>query len=343
MRRLPIKWKLGLVGLLCALGMLTLFMLNHYTAKRIAELGNIRLQVSELTGGMLMLRRNEKDFLARNNLRYAKKFTNNYRKLKTKVAQLIQKMEQQDMDASEAKQLDKTLEQYAQRFASLVEIQKRVGLSHKSGLQGSLRNAVHAAEKRLNALGDILLIKDMLMLRRREKDFLLRMDSRYLKKFDKDYAAFMHDLEGRPLSDQDKNLIRADMTRYKQDFHAMAKGYETKGLTSEQGVLGDMRNTVHKTETQLKKMAEQANQHVTTAIRQMERIAMILSLGLIAVLAAFIIYLSATIRRPLIQLSRLMQRVSAENNLTLRAKVNGHDEVAEYKIRLHSSEPRRKN
>ncbi len=328
MSRLSIKWKLALVALVCAVGMLTLLTYARNTAVRVADMEHMRLQVSDIRSGMLTLRRNEKDFLARNDLKYHGKFTANYQALKDQVTALARHMNAQDLDASEATRLGEILAQYARRFDKLVETQKRLGLSHKQGLQGSLRKAVHAAEKRLKSIGDIRLTKDMLMLRRREKDFLLRMDTKYLKKFEKDYAVFMRDLDARDLSDTDKTRLRTDMARYRRDFLAMVKGYQDKGLTSEQGVLGEMRRTVHQSETQLKKMADLAASHITDEIARLERIGLAVSLTVMAVLLGLIAWLAISIRQPIRRLSELMQKVRHDNDLTLRAEVHGRDEIA---------------
>ena len=328
MSRLSIKWKLALVALMCAVGMLTLLTYARYTATRVAEMEHTRLEVSDIRSGMLTLRRNEKDFLARNDLKYHGKFTAHYQALQDQVNDLARHMSAQGLDASEARKLGEILAQYAKRFDSLVATQKRVGLSHKQGLQGSLRKAVHAAEKRLASIGDVQLTKDMLMLRRREKDFLLRMDPKYLKKFEKDYAVFMRDLDARPLSDTDKAMIRADMTRYRRDFRAMVTGYQAKGLTSEQGVLGQMRRTVHQSETQLAKMADLAASHINEEIARLERIGLAVSLTVMAVLLGLITWLAISIRRPIRRLSELMQTVRHDNDLTLRAEVDGRDEIA---------------
>ncbi|WP_407936783.1 HAMP domain-containing protein [Jiella pelagia] len=55
-----------------------------------------------------------------------------------------------------------------------------LGLDETSGYQGALRAAVHSLEETLNKLGDPELQVMMLMLRRHEKDFMLRGDPKYI-------------------------------------------------------------------------------------------------------------------------------------------------------------------
>ena len=68
---------------------------------------------------------------------------------------------------------------YVGRFGNVVAAQRTLGFSEKDGLQGRLRQAVHAVEKRLGEFDEPRLAVLMLQMRRHEKDFLLRGDERY--------------------------------------------------------------------------------------------------------------------------------------------------------------------
>ncbi|KIZ45586.1 chemotaxis protein [Rhodopseudomonas palustris] len=68
---------------------------------------------------------------------------------------------------------------YVTRFHNLVSAQKVLGLTEADGLQGKLRNAVHQLEARLVELDQPRLSNLMLMMRRHEKDFMLRGDEKY--------------------------------------------------------------------------------------------------------------------------------------------------------------------
>lgn len=68
---------------------------------------------------------------------------------------------------------------YATRFQNVVAAQRNLGFSEDDGFQGKLRNDVHAVEQRLSELNETRLTILMLMMRRHEKDFILRGDDRY--------------------------------------------------------------------------------------------------------------------------------------------------------------------
>lgn len=122
-------------------------------------------------------------------------------------------------------------ERYVSVFLRLVEEQKRIGLTPTDGLYGSLRVAVHDAEKNIKELKDYKLFKDMLMLRRHEKDFMLRINEKYLKKFNKDMQVLYQDLANSPHNESVKQEIKSKLTAYESDFTRLVEGYKVKGLS----------------------------------------------------------------------------------------------------------------
>ncbi|MEB2844019.1 HAMP domain-containing methyl-accepting chemotaxis protein [Endobacterium cereale] len=84
--------------------------------------------------------------------------------------------------AGQLDQLGKGLVTYEAAFATLVKNDQELGLDQNSGLQGAMRSAVHSIENRLEAVEEAGIRASMLMLRRHEKDFMLRGDASYLEK-----------------------------------------------------------------------------------------------------------------------------------------------------------------
>lgn len=320
MNTCSIKTRLILLTFLFALGMISMLALARYNSNHISDLQQAQLQVSRIETGMLTLRRNEKDFLARHAIEYQKKFETNYRTLQQHITALQDFLTRSDIDSSQVIPLAGVLANYRKNFNDMVVMQKKLGLDHKSGLHGSLRNAVHKAEKRLKGLGNVLLLKDMYLLRRREKDFLQRLDLKYQKKFDHDFRGFMHDLDTVRFSPENRQAIRQDMLKYRDDFHALIKGYEEKGLSSKQGLHGKMRHTVHQSEELLKTLAGTTHTRIEHELQRSSRLNWILSLFLLSLLVAIIYRIAAGIITPLQSLSQLMGNVSSHNDLTLRAE-----------------------
>jgi len=91
---------------------------------------------------VLQLRRNEKDFLARKQVKYVEKFNQNANKLN----KAIKAAKHQSNELPQFTKLESAITNYQQRFREIVSTQKRIGLDHKTGLYGELRNAIHNVE-----------------------------------------------------------------------------------------------------------------------------------------------------------------------------------------------------
>ena len=83
--------------------------------------------------------------------------------------------------------LEDKVTDHEESFSKLVALNERMGLDEKSGLQGALRSAVHAVEEKLATANlDALTVK-MLMMRRHEKDFMLRGSDKYIGRIAEKY------------------------------------------------------------------------------------------------------------------------------------------------------------
>ena len=67
----------------------------------------------------------------------------------------------------------------AQLAGRLGKSKRKLGLDENSGLEGTLRGSVHAIESELGKINDAPAKVAMLMMRRHEKDFMLRQDAKY--------------------------------------------------------------------------------------------------------------------------------------------------------------------
>ncbi len=277
---------------------------------------------------MLMLRRNEKDFLARKQLKYVDKFNQNHASLMNQAHSLSENLEQSGLDQTQAEQLKTVFAAYQDAFTEMTAIQKEQGLHEKDGLYGSLRKAVHNVESIVKELGDDTLMKDMLMLRRREKDFMLRWDIKYLAKFDKDVVIMQQNLDKSPHDDAKKAEIGSLLNSYADQFRTFVALSEKKGLSSSKGVHGNMRATIHESETLLEETAAHINPLIEANISNSKNFFLLFS----SVITVLFIVLSWLILRsiihPIEMLVSLMTRAKNEQDLTLRAEVNGQDEIS---------------
>ncbi len=327
MRNRSVKWQMGLVAALSVLGMLMLSVLQYYSMSSIDSLGNARALFNGIESGMLMLRRNEKDFLARKDAKYIEKFNDNHSAVQTQTNLLVDTLQENNLDSSIAERLTPILDDYQMKFLSMADLQQQIGLDSKAGLYGALRKAVHQAEDLLKAHKQDKLIKDMLMLRRREKDFMLRLDLKYLEKFEKDMVVLHQDLSESLISNAIREEVLAALKVYEADFKALVDANVKLGLTRTQGLLGEMRNTIHQSEVLLDELKTDTGQHINEAVIRLELISIAANTILILSIVGLIIYIVPGVTRPVGQLAKLMSDTSKNQDITIRADETGPQEI----------------
>jgi len=140
--------------------------------------------IGKVESSILQLRRNEKDFIARKDLKYFAKFNSNMKALQSQVNQLKLDFASSGLSLTEFSNMQSVLTKYHQHFKDLAAMQQKIGLHAKDALYGELRGAVHDVEE-LIGKDNFQLRSGMLQLRRNEKDFMLRLDDKYVDKLKK--------------------------------------------------------------------------------------------------------------------------------------------------------------
>lgn len=330
--KFSIKFKLGLVAVAAISGILLMFVLKVTFDQRIAVLQQARLHISDTKSSMLTLRRNEKDFLARNDIKYRDKFSKNYDLLQKSVYLLRHDLEGSQFDISVIDELSAIFSNYQKSFMSLVAIQQHLGLNHKDGLYGNLRKAVHNVEDIVKAQNNDTLMKDMLMLRRREKDFMLRYDMKYLDKFKKDIAIFYKHMEKSSLNSNVNKNIKKYMSQYEKDFGEFVDANQKKGLNSKQGLRGEMRATIHKSEESLSQLINDVTLFIEKNMRANETQYIAAVALSIALIIGVLIIVLRSIVLPINKLQSLMTTARDKQDLTVRANFKGKDEITEMAV-----------
>ena len=123
-----IKNKFMIAATVACLSMFGMLALGQYTTHKIQVFNTVSLKVSHVESAMLMQRRNEKDFLARNDLKYKIKFEKNFLILEQRVNALRNAVVSADLDATQMLTLKKTFVNYKNSFLDLIAIQKKIGL-----------------------------------------------------------------------------------------------------------------------------------------------------------------------------------------------------------------------
>ncbi|WP_441258917.1 methyl-accepting chemotaxis protein [Bradyrhizobium sp. 521_C7_N1_3] len=188
-------------------------------ARAIADLNN------QLTIEMLEARRNEKNFQQRRNESYAKAHAELMGPINRDFDEVGRLMAAGGMSAlsDRIRQAHDGFKRYAEHFKALVVAETRIGLNETLGLSGSLRAAVHDIEVRLKEIDDPRTTSWMLMMRRHEKDFMLRRDPKYIAEVKKAAVEFSKAIEVVAVPTAVMNDITAKLQKYQSEFAAWAE------------------------------------------------------------------------------------------------------------------------
>jgi methyl-accepting chemotaxis protein len=174
---------------------------------------------------MLEARRNEKNFQQRRNESYAKA----HAELILVIDRDFDRMQGLTRSGGLNDLLERVtraregFKSYAVDFSALVNAETRLGLNETLGLSGSLRAAVHDIEARLKEIDDPRLTSGMLMMRRHEKDFMLRRDPKYVGELKKAASEFGKALTAAAVPPSVTAEIVAKLEKYQAEFLAWAE------------------------------------------------------------------------------------------------------------------------
>jgi len=289
---------------------------------------DVARNIGDIESDVLELRRNEKDFLARKDLKYLDKFNKKVIQIKSTLSTLKSSFVKNNNKTTEVDQLTKVLVDYNSHFKALVESQKRIGLNPKDGLYGELRIAVHDVEALLGS-NDYKLLSNMLQLRRNEKDFMLRLDEKYLTRWQDNAAIFSDNINESSLDSAVKTQITEYLSAYQTAFENLVSAQKEMGLNSSSGIQGAMRTTVHKVDDLTAKLIIETKEAVEEHIFYVDTLAYSVSIIILVIALVFGIIFSRSILSGITQLKDTMNQVSETQDLSLAVNTSSDDEIGE--------------
>lgn len=173
-----------------------------------------------MTQGFLESRELARDFLRKPNELFVKQYADAYERQLADLSQVKALVNSfpDDNPLKQANSLRPVINLYATRFQNVVSVQRNLGFIEDDGFSGKLRKTVHTLEKRLAELDEPRLTNLMLMMRRDEKDFILRGDDKYGDQLADRAADFEAALAQASLPAEDRSQVSELIGAYKSSF-----------------------------------------------------------------------------------------------------------------------------
>jgi len=319
--KLAINTGISIISLMLMLGLLSFAVSSlEKNIEAAREIGDVQTDI-------LQLRKHEKDFMARKDLKYVEQFENDFSRLDNDLHLLENTFKSLNLELSELSTVKPVLKAYNEKFQQFTSAQQAIGLHPKDGLYGKLRSAVHNVEE-LIGRDDYKLLSGMLQLRRNEKDFMLRYDEKYITRLQGNVAQFILDVNSSNFGSERKANIVELVTVYEQAFNNLSQAQKQLGLSYDVGIQGEMRDIIHQLNKVLAQLIKHTKAEVEAKTEFVDRIGYIIFLIVLVAAIAFAWYVTQSILHSIETLRTSMLTISQTNDLTIEVSTKSDDEMA---------------
>jgi methyl-accepting chemotaxis protein len=346
--RFGITRQIALIGALGVLGLIIVGIVFYVgaalqtSAQRQIEAANARVAtLSAIKINLLETRVIEKDFLLHHNNKYVQLHEDTTNAASRGIKTL------RDLSGAETiatiDRLTPLISSYRAQFEAVVQVSRTIGLDESSGLQGSLRKAVHEIEDVLKSSGGGGLDAAMLMMRRHEKDFLARGNAKYLDEMKTAAGDFEGRLGKSNLTDELKGVVRDKLATYQRDFFAVAaatqQSAEAVALLAHT-YAADIEPLLSELDHRVSDAAAASKAEASSLVQRVGQIVLGSIVAVAVVVALLAWFVSRGIARVLVGMSGRMERLAAGD---LAIEVSGRERKDEIGKLARSLEVFREN
>ena len=221
------------------LGILSMSILgNQKTFQQFSNLISHEVQIAEHSKNidiyLLQCRRDEKDFLLRDDTKYVDKHAKSIDMLKEEVNAILNLTKGIDEKMyQEANKILLSLDRYHKDFSAVVDEKKRIGLDNLSGLQGQLRKSAHVLSADLAQHQIDPLYLAFYQMRIFEREYARIKSEKMKEKLSSSIALFSTMATEMEFDPAAKKVVMAELQKYKDAFSSQSGEFiESMAATS---------------------------------------------------------------------------------------------------------------
>ncbi|WP_081324651.1 methyl-accepting chemotaxis protein [Vibrio splendidus] len=278
--------------------MISLLFTTSQFADTTAQMSEAKQITKELEVRLLNLRRNEKDFLLRSDMKYLAKFDVNYNKFLASESELDTVLS--DLGLANSTHLREDIETYHTSFVNLVNASEVYGLARDKGLLGEFHalldniSATASAEQKI----ELYLFNDLI-----EKG-----------EFDPSVLSI--------ISSAGSSTALIDAARQ------VVEQKRVIGLKHNEGLLGQARSGSHAIETQFKEFSAVLDQETQ---QEMDKLSLINNILCVTLLVSIILFSWLIVRSIIGKIESLLsviRNIVNSNDVSIRSHLDGKDELS---------------
>jgi len=336
MKNMRIKSKLIFLSAIVLIGFAVFGGIVFYSIQNIRTCNDLSAKLSLVEKEMLELRRNEKDFIAREPFnddffkdgksKYVANFDSNLTDINVTLKEL--QVSSYFKDSTNNKLLNKVQKDfivYENSFKKIVSGIYDRGYKNY-GIMGEMRGAIHNVEKILDKYPSSFypLKVHMLLLRRHEKDFLIRMEEDYATKFQDEVKKFEGAIQNSTIAEKDH--LEAKVITYREKFEKLVEINKLIGLTPKDGLMGEMRSAVQQVEPSTQELAKNLANQLKKDIQNIMTTLLVVGFVFLSLTFLFTTFIGRSISQS-IEKANIAIDVISKGNLRSDAEVLTNDEI----------------
>ncbi|MBQ4813489.1 HAMP domain-containing histidine kinase [Pseudoalteromonas luteoviolacea] len=246
---------------------------------------------------------------------------------KDSFSQLLNMLVSHDRDLDLLFKLDEEVKRFTLKYEQLASMQALLGYDKSEGVYGNFRRQAHALQDIAKSASHPQLEILILELRRREKDFLLRLEPSYLL-IHKELLVSTKNLIREQFPDKSTQML-STLNQYDQGFNTYINVLKRQGLDHSQGVRADLHDLKLSIRGHFEVVSKQLfNQSLDK--KQQLILACLSVIVLISCCSLFLLYLlNSRISEHIIAISRVLKKVAKHEDFSLRVDIQGEDEIAQ--------------
>ena len=292
------------------------------------RLDQIAGKLSALNGALHNNRRYEKDFLLDKSVEAQSSFDESVAKgaaLISEVSALVAAPQKPALA-----EIETSYDAYVNAIHNVFATDIKLGLVPNEGLEGQMREAVHGIETELKAVQSDKLLVSMLMLRRHEKDLMLRKDPKYLAKHADEVSNFTNLAQSDLPADLQAKILSA-LDIYANAFKTYAEVVieETEARATGNMRFAEIDTKILSALDVAKAQSVAQLESSDAAVSRSQTIAAIVVLATLAVLGMAVFLIGRSISRPIAGMAGAMERL-ADGDADMEIDGTGRrDEIGE--------------
>lgn len=325
LKKLLLYTSFGIVAVLVIIALTTNFSIdrsirNYTTLSKMDELTECALRLRKYERDFVMVDIKSPQFYQEGQSRNVVLFDSTLKQTKILLEGLKrQGVFNSDKLSADLAHMESALQDYSKSFYEMVALRRTIGFKDE-GVIGKMRTAIHQVENELKSASSFELISQMLMLRRHEKDYMLRKDTTYVRQFS-DQMKVMAAKVGSP-------TMVGLLNTYKSYFDEYVALDRQVGVDDNSGVNAQITKSASLFETAVAnaRMLVNDKEHSSTNSSLFVLFAIIL---LLSGLVTIILYLTSNhILKTIGQLQSYIVRLG-RGELPEKVVVQGRDEIAQ--------------